>query len=56
MADLGGGELAIVTGSSAGALSRLRMTAPMAPGSDPSEIQVRLCRKALLLPPRLMHP
>ena len=40
--DLGGGELAIVTGSSTGALSRLRMAAPLAPGSDPSEIQVRL--------------
>ena len=44
VADLGGGELAVVLGSSAGSLSRLRLTSPLEPGADPSEIQVRLSR------------
>ncbi|CAL8470373.1 g9915 [Coccomyxa elongata] len=39
--DLGGGELVIVAGSSRGHLSRLRLTSPLAPGSDPSEVQLQ---------------
>lgn len=38
--DIGGGEVVIVAGSSKGHLSRLRLTSPLAPGSDPSEVQV----------------
>ena len=40
--DLGSGELVIVAGSSRGHLNRLRLTSPLAPGSDPSEIQVNI--------------
>jgi hypothetical protein len=41
--DLGGGELTIVAGSANGHLSRLRLACPLAPGSDPSEVQVIHC-------------
>ncbi len=38
--DMGSGDLVLLAGTSRGNLSHLRLTAPLAPGSDPSEVQV----------------
>ena len=38
--DMGSGDLVLLAGTSTGNLSHLRLTAPLAPGSDPSEVQV----------------
>ena len=38
--DFGGGELVIYTGTSSGALCRLRLQIPLAPGAQPDQIQV----------------
>lgn len=38
---MGNGELIVLAGTSKGHVSRLRLAAPLAPGSDPSEVQVR---------------
>ena len=38
--DMGSGDLVLLAGTSRGNVSRLRLTAPLAPGSDPSEVQV----------------
>ena len=38
--DMGSGDLVLLAGTSKGSLSRLRLTAPLAPGADPSEVQV----------------
>ena len=38
--DMGNGDLIVLAGTSKGSLSRLRLAAPLAPGSDPSEVQV----------------
>ena len=40
--DMGSGDLVLLAGTSTGNLSRLRLQAPLAPGADPSEVQVRL--------------
>ena len=40
--DMGSGDLVLLAGTSRGNVSRLRLTAPLAPGSDPSEVQVDL--------------
>ena len=40
--DMGSGDLMVLAGTSKGSVSRLRLAAPLAPGSDPSEVQV-LC-------------
>ncbi|CAL5218504.1 g190 [Coccomyxa viridis] len=38
--DMGSGDLVLLAGTSRGNLSHLRLTAPLAPGSDPSEVQL----------------
>jgi len=38
--DMGNGDLIVLAGTSKGNLSRLRLAAPLAPGSDLSEVQV----------------
>ncbi len=41
MGDLGGGVIAVLAGCSTGAISRLRMAMPTAPGADPASIQLK---------------
>ena len=38
--DFGGGEVVIYTGTASGALCRLRLNIPSAPGAQPDQIQV----------------
>ena len=37
---MGSGDLVVLAGTSTGNVSRLRLQAPLAPGADPSEVQV----------------
>ena len=38
--DMGSGDLVVLAGTSTGNVSRLRLQAPLAPGADPSGVQV----------------
>ena len=40
--DMGSGDLLVLAGTSTGNVSRLRLQAPLAPGADPSEVQVQM--------------
>ena len=40
--DMGSGDLMVLAGTSTGNVSRLRLQAPLAPGADPSEVQVEV--------------
>jgi hypothetical protein len=42
VADFGGGEVAIFSGGEFGAVCRLMLAVPLAPGAGPQDIQVRL--------------
>ena len=43
VADFGGGEVAIFSGGEFGAVCRLMLAVPLAPGAGPQDIQVSIC-------------